>query len=87
MSTEPSKRRLCFADEIRPNLRFNRTGLLCMANQGPNTNTSQFFITLRDNDLEYLQDKHTIFGIVAEGLDTAIKAINEAEVRVYMRFS
>lgn len=54
-----------------------RQGLLCMANTGaPNTNTSQFFFTLRDDDLEHLDEKHTIFGDVQEGFDVLDK-LNE----------
>lgn len=44
---------------------------------GENLNTSQFYITMRDDDLEFLDGKHTIFGEVAEGLDTVLKDINE----------
>lgn len=58
-----------FEDEIKPGLELNKKGLLCMANTGPNTNTSQFFVTLRGHDLEYLNGKHTIFGEVVEGME------------------
>uniref|UniRef100_K3WBH2 Peptidyl-prolyl cis-trans isomerase n=1 Tax=Globisporangium ultimum (strain ATCC 200006 / CBS 805.95 / DAOM BR144) TaxID=431595 RepID=K3WBH2_GLOUD len=50
-----------------------------MANSGPNTNASQFYITTRGDDLEYLDGKHTIFGEVAEGMDVLDK-INELYV-------
>jgi len=60
-----------FADEIDPKLVFDRTGLLAMANRGPNTNGSQFFITLAPT--EWLNGKHTIFGEVVEGLDVVKK--------------
>ncbi len=56
-----------FQDEIVPSLTFDRPGLLAMANSGPNTNGSQFFITL--GPAEHLNGKHTIFGEVAEGKD------------------
>jgi cyclophilin family peptidyl-prolyl cis-trans isomerase len=56
-----------FEDEFSSNLTFNRKGLLAMANSGPNTNGSQFFITLRST--EYLTNKNTIFGEVIEGMD------------------
>jgi peptidyl-prolyl cis-trans isomerase A (cyclophilin A) len=56
-----------FADEFDPKLKFDRLGLLAMANRGPNTNGSQFFITLAATD--WLNGKHTIFGEVVEGLD------------------
>lgn len=50
-----------------------------MANSGPNTNASQFYITTRGEDLAYLDGKHTIFGEVAEGMDVLDK-INELYV-------
>ena len=49
-----------FKDEFTPELRFNIPGRLAMANAGPNTNGSQFFIT--EVNTTYLDDKHTIFG-------------------------
>ncbi|KAE8769040.1 Peptidyl-prolyl cis-trans isomerase-like 4 [Hordeum vulgare] len=67
-----------FNDEIRPELRHSKTGTIAMASAGENCNASQFYITLRD-DVDYLDDKHTVFGTVAEGLDTLTK-INEAYV-------
>ncbi len=56
-----------FADEFSPTLKFARAGLLAMANSGPNTNGSQFFITLAPTD--WLNGRHTIFGEVVEGMD------------------
>ena len=56
-----------FEDEIVPSLTFDRAGLLAMANSGPGTNGSQFFITL--GPAEHLNGKHTIFGAVAKGTD------------------
>jgi len=55
-----------FEDEFTPKLRHNCKGRVSMANAGqPNTNGSQFFITLSDQ-LDYLDDKYTIFGQVEE---------------------
>uniref|UniRef100_A0A0D9WT47 Peptidyl-prolyl cis-trans isomerase n=1 Tax=Leersia perrieri TaxID=77586 RepID=A0A0D9WT47_9ORYZ len=67
-----------FNDEIRPELRHSKKGTIAMASAGENCNASQFYITLRD-DVDYLDDKHTVFGMVAEGFDTLTK-INEAYV-------
>jgi cyclophilin family peptidyl-prolyl cis-trans isomerase len=63
-----------FEDEVRNGLTFDRKGLLAMANAGPCTNGSQFFITLVPTG--YLTDKHTIFGEVEKGMDV-VEAIGK----------
>ena len=66
-----------FGDECVPSLVFNRPGILAMANSGPNTNGSQFFITVAPTP--HLNGKHTIFGVVVEGQDV-LEAISTARV-------
>lgn len=63
-----------FEDETSPSLQFNKPGLLAMANAGPKTNGSQFFITTAS--APWLNGKHTIFGEVIEGYDVVKKIEN-----------
>ncbi len=65
-----------FKDEIVPTLRFDRPGLLAMANNGPNTNRSQFFVTVKPQP--HLNGKHTIFGRVVEGFEV-VQSINAVQ--------
>ena len=65
-----------FADEFVPNRVFDKPGLLAMANSGPNTNGSQFFITVAQTP--WLTGKHTIFGEVTKGMDV-VKAIETVQ--------
>lgn len=61
-----------FADEFHPELKHTKGGILSMANAGPNTNGSQFFICIAD-DTAKLQPLYNLFGHVTSGLDVAKK--------------
>lgn len=60
-----------FEDEVRADIKFDKPGLLAMANAGPKTNRSQFFITTRATP--WLNMRHTIFGEVVSGYDVVQK--------------
>lgn len=65
-----------FPDEVTPDVKFNKAGLLAMANAGPNTNGSQFFITTAATP--WLNMRHTIFGEVISGYEIIQKIENTA---------
>ncbi|MEA3523630.1 MAG: peptidylprolyl isomerase [Campylobacterota bacterium] len=65
-----------FKDEFKPGLTFDKAGILAMANAGPHTNGSQFFITTAPTS--WLNGRHTIFGKVINGMDTVSKLNNVA---------
>ena len=65
-----------FKDEFAPNAVFDKAGILAMANSGPNTNGSQFFITTVVT--YHLNGRHTIFGYIKEGFDI-VKKIESVE--------
>lgn len=69
-----------FKDEVSPSVTFDRKGILAMANAGPNTNGSQFFITTVPTP--HLNMHHTIFGEVVSGYDV-VERIEQVEVDDY----
>jgi peptidyl-prolyl cis-trans isomerase A (cyclophilin A) len=69
-----------FGDEIGPDNKFDRAGLLAMANAGPNTNGSQFFIT--EVPTPHLNRGHTIFGEVVKGGDLIPKIARMGNAKV-----
>ncbi|KAH0585360.1 Peptidyl-prolyl cis-trans isomerase-like 3 [Termitomyces sp. J132] len=67
-----------FSDEIRSTLKFNARGVVAMANSGPDTNKSQFFIAYSKQP--HLDGKYTIFGKVIDGADSTLDAMEKVPV-------
>ncbi|KAF8720655.1 hypothetical protein AX14_010821 [Amanita brunnescens Koide BX004] len=67
-----------FEDEIRSTLKFNARGVVAMANSGPDTNKSQFFLTYAKQT--HLDGKYTIFGKVIDGGDSTLDAMERVPV-------
>ncbi|MHA1445388.1 MAG: peptidylprolyl isomerase [Candidatus Heimdallarchaeaceae archaeon] len=66
------------ADEVDNSVQMHVLGALSMANSGPNTNGSQFFIVLNPNSCKHLNNKHTVFGKVVDGMNVVNK-INQGD--------
>jgi len=69
-----------FEDEFQSGRKFDKVGLLAMANAGPGTNGSQFFVTVSTPN--YLNNKHTIFGEVVKGVELVAKIARAGNAKV-----
>ncbi|KAJ7067129.1 cyclophilin-type peptidyl-prolyl cis-trans isomerase [Mycena amicta] len=72
-----------FPDEIRSTLKFNARGMVAMANAGPDSNKSQFFVTYSKQG--HLDGKYTIFGKVIDGADSTLDAMERVPVNAKNR--